>query len=135
MTTPIDALHILSSGLDATLRRHQVIASNIANAQAKGYTPLKATFELRQASAFEQSFSALQGAPSASWSPGSDTLVQPQVALRIEEDLDNQGVAKAVRLDEQMGLLAENGAHYQALVKAMNRQLSLLSLAASEGRK
>ena len=135
MTTPIDALHILSSGLDATLRRHQVIAANIANAQAKGYTPLKATFEVKQAAGFDHAFSTLRASAPVWRAQPSDALMQPQVALRIEEDLDSHGVTKPVRLDEQMGLLAENGAHYQALVKALNRQLSLLSLAASEGRK
>lgn len=135
MTTPIDALHILSSGLDATLQRHQVIAANIANAQARGYTPLKATFEVQQSSAFDHTFASMQNVAATPWTMSATAPVQPQVALKIEEDLDSRGVAKAVRLDEQMGLLAENGAHYQALVKAINRQLSLLSLAASEGRK
>ena len=41
----------------------------------------------------------------------------------------------AVRLDSEVAAMAQNGAHYQTLLKALNRHLSVLASAVSEGKR
>ena len=42
---------------------------------------------------------------------------------------------EGVRLDVEAAQMARNAVHYQALVKGLSHQLSLLSIAAGDGRR
>ncbi|WP_457447647.1 hypothetical protein [Roseateles sp. P5_E4] len=42
---------------------------------------------------------------------------------------------RPIALDDEMAALSSNSLQYQALLKAMSRQLSILSVAVQEGRR
>lgn len=115
----------LSAALDAASRRHALIATNIANANSDGYAPARLSFE--------------------------GQLQEAQAALRERGRLDEGGLAAlrslaqtspetaapgdAVKLDVEMAQLAQNAVRFQALTQGLARHLSLLALAAADGRK
>jgi flagellar basal-body rod protein FlgB len=107
-------LPALSAALDATVIRQQVIANNIANANTEGFRAQRVSFSM-----------ALDAAGSTG-DAGLTARLEPQVSLSADG---------AVRLDSEVAAMAQNGAHYQALLKAMNRHLSVLASAVSEGKR
>jgi flagellar basal-body rod protein FlgB len=58
-------------------------------------------------------------------------------ALRgeLEPALDAAGAPTRVQLDGEMAELAANSVHFQALLQGLSRHLSILALAAADGRK
>lgn len=115
-TNGIEALTLpaLSTAMDAAMIRQQVIANNIANASTPGFQAQRVSFEL----AFD---AAAAGQPV----PVTAHL-EPQVSLSVDG---------AVRLDAEVAAMAQNGAHYQTLLKALNRHLSVLASAVSDGKR
>lgn len=123
-----ESLLPVTTALDATSQRHRVIATNIANAQAAGYVPMRTSFTTMYA----------QGATRATTSTETGLnlgIASLAVRLQVEPDLDAHGGIRPVRIDEQMAALSENTLQYAILTKGLNRQLSLLSAAISEGKK
>ncbi len=84
--------------LDAASLRHQAIAHNIANLHSEGYAPLGVRFDVRLAAARR---------PHA----------RPELVL---------DATPAVQVDGEMVKLAQNTLHYQALIRALGRQMSIL---------
>ncbi|SEK93184.1 flagellar basal-body rod protein FlgB [Roseateles sp. YR242] len=122
MTQGIEAVTTasLSLALDAATLRQQVIAANIANANSIGYVPQRASFEA-------QIEDGLRGdARSAS---------APVLQVRIEPEIAPNGGPAVVHVDTEVAAMAENNLHYQALVRGLNRHLSILSSAVSEGKR
>jgi len=107
-------LAALAAALDAANVRQQVAATNIANANVAGFTPLAASF-------------------SARIEAGQGSSANLQVTLTPQ--LDANGIPQAVRIDDEMARIAQNALHYQALVKGVNHTLSTLATAVSEGKK
>ena len=112
-------LQLLSRALDAGALRHQAIAQNIANANVAGARATRVQFE----ELLERVRSEL--AAGRSFKPEDVPL--PQVVP------DRDG--RAISLDEEMTALSSNGLQYQALLKAINRQLGILALAVQEGHR
>ena len=112
---PSAVLQVVSLALDAASLRQQAIAANIANAGDASYLRRGVSFEarLRELSAS----SALSGASIAS--------LQPHLVI------DNSKAA----LDQDVAAMAGNTLHFQALLKALNAELELMGLAASDGRR
>lgn len=124
----IDGIEAVTTGalalaLDAASLRQQAIAANIANANAVGYTRRQVSFE-----------DQLGEARRSLGSDGSiDRLALAAVRPRIEAVANADGVP--VQLDVEVSQLAQNGVQYQALIKGLNRHLSILSSAVSDGRR
>lgn len=120
MSTPLThALTVpaLSAALDAALIRQHVIAHNIANAHTEGFRAQRVTFDVSLAAAqMSETSSPLQ----------VDARIEPQAGLSIDG---------AVRLDAEVAAMAQNHVHYQTLLKALNRHLSVLSMAVSDGKR
>jgi flagellar basal-body rod protein FlgB len=100
----IDALQgpgsaMLQLALDAAALRHQAIAQNIANLHSADYVPLKVDFEARLAAARRPTLVAEQGV-----APGP----RPQ------------------DVDTELLKLSQNAIHYQALLRALGKQLAIL---------
>ena len=125
MLNGIEALttKALSLALDAASLRQQAIAANIANAGTPGYSPLKVDFE----SQLETARRGLQ----TNGSVDSFALSQVRPVMFAESAQEPE----AVRLDTEMAALAENSVQYQALLKGLSRQFSILSAAVSDGKK
>jgi len=123
----IEALNLglLRSALDLASLRQQVIATNVANAGTPGY--------VRQRLSFNDHLQAQpqwQGEPRPAEATG-----QHIEATRVGPDLGADGLARAVRLDEEVAEMALNSLHYQALMRALSRHFSILHSAATEGRR
>ena len=127
MPSHIEAIttQALSAALGAANRRQALVAANIANVGTEGYQPLRL--------AFEEHLEEARGAM------GEQGLLDLRglEALRGLAQVSPQAVdgAGGVRLDEQMVDLAREAVHFQALVQGVSRHLSLLALAAADGRK
>lgn len=112
--------------LDAAGLRHQAIANNIANANTPGYIPLRVNFE-EQLSAFRD----VQN--------GTDNQVRDSlrgVQGFIEQDMAASGSGAAnVMLDMEVVKLNQNVVHYETLLRGLNKQMSILSMAINEGKR
>ena len=115
----------LGLALDAASRRHQVIAGNIANADAVGYAPMR----LRFVDEMESLRRALQRGERLE----ASSLQAFQT--RIETAAQDGGAATRVRLDQEMADMSSNALHYQALIRALNRHLALLGSAIADGKR
>lgn len=119
----IEALTLpaLSLALDAAVMRQQVIASNIANAHTEGYVAQRVSFE------------AAMDAASGDVLRSSDSTDLRLTAYAY--NATTPSIDGAVRLDSEVAAMSQNGAHYQALLKALNRHLSVMASAVSEGKR
>ncbi|MFS2205170.1 flagellar basal body protein [Variovorax sp. Varisp36] len=127
MTDGIEAVtrSALALALDAASMRQQAIAANIANANVVGYVPQRVSFEAQM----------VEVQRSMEQSGRIDAFALAQVRPNIEPAVDDAGVPRQVQLDVEAADMARNAVHYQALVKGLSRHFSLLSMAASDGRK
>jgi flagellar basal-body rod protein FlgB len=109
----------LSLALDAALARQKVIASNIANANVEGFQARRVTF----GAVLDTASGAVDQPPGVS---GPRTQLLPRLSL---------SVGGAVRLDQEVAAMAQNSAHFQALLKGLNSHLSVLEIAVRDGRR
>ena len=116
---------VLSLALDAAVLRQQAIASNIANANAADYIPLRVSFNAQ--------FDAVRR--SLVDRGRNDRSAPSAMQMQIEAALDANGIARPVELDAEVAALAQNTIHYQTLIRGLSRHLSILASAVSEGRK
>lgn len=125
MPLPIEGITTaaLSAALDAATLRHAATASNIANVHTQGYVPLRVGFDER----LEEARAALRG--------GGRLAASHVDALRVELLPLSDGPVQGVHLDVEMAELARNSVWYQTLTQAVSRHLSMLALAAADGRK
>ena len=114
-TTP----ELVSRALDAGALRHSAIAQNIANANVTGARALKVAFEELLGTVRED---VAMGRPVS-----AQDLPEPQV--RYSE------APQAIALDDEVGALSSNAVHYQALIRAIDKQLALVGLAIHEGKR
>lgn len=112
-------LQLVSRALDAGALRHQAIAQNIANANVAGAHATRVQFE------------ELLGTVASDVAAGRGFKAEDVPEPLISTD----SVSHAIALDEEMAALSSNSLQYQALLKAMGRQLSILSVAVQEGRR
>jgi len=129
MNSGIEALTTtsLSLALDAASLRHQVIAANIANAGSRDFVPQRLSFEA-------QLDNAMRGTTTVHRESNSDQ-VAVQLNVRIEPDVGPDGRPRQVGLDTEVAAMSQNSLHYQALLKGLNRHLSVLATAVSEGKR
>jgi len=114
-------LNLLGKALDTASLRQAVHANNIANAGAEGFAPSQVQFEQQLAQVREAL--ARGQSPSEADLRGIEATVVP-------------GDAQArVELDSEVAAMARNAMHYQALLKVLDRELSLMSLAVTDGRR
>lgn len=115
----------LSAALDAASRQHAVTASNIANAGVAGYAPLRL--------AFDEQFAAARTVlgESGRLDAGAVDALRSMRAATAEPVEGGEHV----QLDVEMAELARNAVHFQALTQGVARHLSLLAMAAADGRR
>ena len=105
-------LELLGRAVDLSALRHSVHAANIANASTEGYSRIELVID------------GAANAPVADADPPA--LGEPRIVTASGE---------AVRLDEEMAAMAQNAVHYQTLLGAYEKAMSLLRYAAREGRE
>jgi flagellar basal-body rod protein FlgB len=127
MAQNIDAITTatLALALDAASLRQQAIAANIANHATEGYVPVKLDFAA-------QMEDLRRGVNSAG---AVDPAALAAVSLRLQPVLDANGQPAKVHLDAEMADMAQNSLHFQALAKALNKHMAILSTAVTEGKR
>lgn len=100
--------------LDAAALRHQAIAHNLANLHSEDYVPLGVRFEAQL-----RKFKAAASAAPA----------------RLVPEYERGTGPRPQDVDVEMVRLAENTIHYQALLRALGRQMAILGDAIGEGRR
>ncbi len=96
-------MELVSLALDASLLRQRAIATNIANANIRGYQTMEVNFEQQLAQLNEQSFN------------------EAHPFLQLSDVYSS--------IDEQLALSVKNSTHYRALIKGLNQKLALMKLA------
>lgn len=114
-------LALVSKALDAATVRQAVHANNIANASAEGFAPSRVSFE--------EHMSQVRDALAR-----GDRLSAADVG-EVQASVETLGTDTKVELDTEISAMARNGLHYQALIKALDRELSMMSLAVSDGKR
>ena len=112
-------LQLVSRALDAGALRHQAIAQNIANANVAGAHATRVQFE--------ELLGTVQTELAAGRPFKAEDVPAPVVTT---ESMD-----RPIALDEEMAAMSSNSLQYQALLRAVGRELSILSLAAQEARR
>lgn len=118
----------VSLALDAASLRHQAISSNIANASTPGYRPVSVSFE--------EHLGALRAALATRGTVDASLLAAS--SARLEREPDKAGGPEEgprVAVDEQVAQLSQNAVHYQALLRALNKQYSILAIAINDGKR
>ncbi len=110
-----DVVRIVTLALDASSLRQRALAANIANAGNAAYQRQAVSFEARLRELASRSELAEAGTAS----------LQPRL---VNDDTP-------AALDQDVTALAANALHFQALLKSLNAELELMSLAANDGRR
>lgn len=112
-------LQLVSRALDAGALRHQAIAQNIANANVAGAHATRVQFE------------ELLGTLPADVAAGRSFKAEDvPVPLLITDGADHP-----IALDEQMAAMSSNSLQYQALLRAVGKQMGILAVAVQEARR
>lgn len=113
----------MSWALDVAMLRQQAVASNIANANAKGY--------VRQTVSFGDSLIELVDLLDERGRADMAELV----SLKPEVTPVSPGLTTTVDYDVEVAEMARNAVLYQSLLKGLNHHYRLLSMAASDGKR
>jgi len=116
---PIFAL--LSRALDVASLRQAVHSANIANADVDGYRRL----EFAADPALSAAATDVSGVDLAAVATDPASIAMPRVVVAADQ---------AVKLDQEMALMAKDAVRYQALLGAVDRTLGLLRSAINEGK-
>jgi flagellar basal-body rod protein FlgB len=115
---------LLGLALDAAVMRQQAIAQNIANANTPGYQRIGVSFESRMAGLLDDAGQVRTPALSEL------AAYRPRV-----EPLAPSGANQDVALDMELAQLSQTTLQHQALLKALNKHLSVLGTAINEGKR
>lgn len=127
-----------TSALNASLGlrhlKHNVISSNIANAETPGYHAKKLDFEDALARALDTE--GLRGMSTSDGNHfavggGSIGKVRPDIYENPDGAVNNDG--NTVDLEKEMSNLAENATLYKAAIQLINKKLAAIKYAATDG--
>ncbi len=124
----------LSTALNMRLLKHNVTASNIANAETPHYHAKKIDFEDALARAID--LDGLNGTSTTNENHiavgGHSGKVRPDIYENPEGAVNNDG--NTVDVEREISNLNENSVMYKAALQLMNKKLAALRYAASDGR-
>jgi len=115
-------VELLARAIEVSALKQSVYAANIANANVEGYRRMEVSFDR------EVERVALQMASVQSGSESKDSTFAMNAAQIVS-------TTEAVKLDQEMGLMAKNALTYQTLLGAYEKSLGLLRAAIKEGRE
>lgn len=119
-------LNLLERSLDVRLERHNVLASNLANADTPGFKPLDVDFGAAMQQAAADLAAADQANPAGPRSPTPTVTGRgPGAAAGLD--------GNTVDADRTLVALAENGLQYGADSRAAGKKLAILRYVASDG--
>lgn len=125
----------LGTSMSMRLLKHNLTASNIANAETPGFHAKKLDFEEALSRALDidgmRSMTTTSG-DHFSVGGGSMSKVRPQIYDNPDGAINNDG--NTVDLEKEMSTLSENAVLYKAAMTLINKKLAAIKYAASEGR-
>ena len=121
MPSPISdpVLEGLARALDVHQRRHEVLATNLANVETPRFRAQEVDFRSALTRAFEQS---------AQGEPATPTTVVEDATAPARAD------GNTVDLDLQMAKLSDNAGRFLALARIAGKKIALMRLAIDGGR-
>lgn len=126
----------LGASLHLRETRHNVITSNIANAETPGFQAKKVDFEdaLARAVGLEDKAPMANAAPEHfMMGPGSIARVKADIYENPDAAVNQDG--NTVDMEKEMTSLAENSIAYKAAVQLINKKIATLKYAISEGNR
>jgi flagellar basal-body rod protein FlgB len=129
-------LQLLERSLDTRLERHNVLASNLANADTPGFQPRDIDFNAAMnAAAADIQSQAAERATSGSAEFGSASVKHAPAPTLIGKAASAAAGIDGNKVDADRVLvsLAENGLQYGASAKAAGKKLAILRYVASDG--
>ncbi len=118
-------LQLLERSLDTRLERHNVLASNLANADTPGFLPRDVDF----ASAMRAAAQEIGGGGGEGQGPRAPAPTLVGAAAGAAAGIDGN----KVDADRTLVSLAENGLQYGASAKVAAKKLAILRYVASDG--
>ncbi|MNJ93218.1 Flagellar basal body rod protein FlgB [compost metagenome] len=125
----------LATSLGMRQVRHNVISSNIANAETPGYHARKVDFEDALSRALDMDgANGLSTSSKEHYAVGgiSVTKTRPDIYENPEGAVNNDG--NTVDLEKEMSALSENAITYKAALQLINKKMAALKYAANDGR-
>jgi flagellar basal-body rod protein FlgB len=125
---------VLSKSLDLRMRKQQVVASNIANAETPGYAARKLDFEadLQRAMVTPEVQAKKHNPRHIPVGTGGIDAVQGTISR--QPDSNPLGDGNSVSIDDEMLELAENQLLYEASSQMLKKKFAMLKYAVSDGR-
>jgi flagellar basal-body rod protein FlgB len=117
--------------------RHNVISSNVANADTPGYQAKKLEFEdsLARAIRTETSGAEPTAVETGHFATGPGAISRTQADVFENPDAEPVGLdGNTVNVEREMASLAENSIMYKAAIQLINKKLAALKYAANDGR-
>jgi flagellar basal-body rod protein FlgB len=128
MTDKLDQLlGTQSAALTMRVKRQQLIASNIANADTPGYKAVDVDFRRAMKNVLERAQSASAASP-----PAASTSAFAGIATQLRVPQQVAADANTVDMDVERARFAENAVRYEAALKFLNGQIKTL-LSAIQG--
>ena len=121
-------LNSMERAIDYHVKRHALLATNVANAETPGFRPQDMSFD----AALSKAKLLRTSHPRHMESVGGSRY---QMSL-FEDPVDNPGNdGNAVSMEREMGKIVANSHRYRATVEMISRRMSLLKYAATDGRR
>jgi flagellar basal-body rod protein FlgB len=120
-----NTLQLLERSLDTRLERHNVLASNLANADTPGFLPRDVDF----AAAMRAAAQEIGGGGGEGQGPRAPAPTLVGAAAGAAAGIDGN----KVDADRTLVSLAENGLQYGASAKVAAKKLAILRYVASDG--
>lgn len=122
----------LQTSINMRQMRHNLTASNIANAETPGYHAKKLDFEeaLARAIDLDGTRSLSANHPDHFTTGGANPSVRPEIYDNPEGAINNDG--NSVDLEKEMSALSENAILYKTAIQLINKKMAALKYAASE---
>lgn len=123
----------LATSLRLRQIRHNVTASNIANAETPGYKAKKVDFEEALASALDiDGLNKMETGHNDHFTTGANSNPAAEVYDNPDAAVNNDG--NSVDMEKEMSALAENSILYKSALQLINKKMAALKYAISEGK-
>ena len=126
----------VEKSLDASIKRNEVIAQNIANVDTPGYNRKTVSFEEQLSDAISQKDRFIGRRTDPRHIPIGGSSVD-DVQIRVTEDnksLDMRLDGNNVDIENEMAQMAENNIRYEVLIQRMSGMLNKMRSVIREGR-
>lgn len=115
-------MSFLKRGMDVSLKRQNVLNSNLANIDTPGYTPKDVKFKEALKGSMKENI-GMEGTSDSHFEPATP----PDDIATYERPDEAPGPdGNSVNLDTQMGRTAQNSQLYQATTRVMSKKLATL---------